>query len=74
MVRVFARGKAPKDLKAFIATISRDSGLTLEEWVIEIQKFDKSLHKGKNKKKEHKLILASRSDHTKRTNTSMSIV
>jgi hypothetical protein len=59
MVRVFVRDRAPKDLKAFIATISRDSGLTLEEWVIEIQKFDKSLHKGKNKKKEHKLILAS---------------
>ena len=45
MVRVFIRDKAPKDLKAYIATISRDGDLGIEDWVLEIQKFDKTLHK-----------------------------
>jgi hypothetical protein len=49
MVRVFIRDKAPKSLKAFIATISRDGDLGIEDWVLEIAKFDKSLHKGKDK-------------------------
>jgi hypothetical protein len=45
MVRVFIRDKAPVELKAFIATISRDGDLGIEDWVLEIQKFDKTLHK-----------------------------
>jgi hypothetical protein len=52
MVRVFIRDKAPSELKAFIATISRDGSLNLDDWVMEIQKFDRTLHKGESKSKK----------------------
>jgi hypothetical protein len=56
MIRVFIRDKAPPELKAFIATISSVSRLNLDEWTMEIQKFDRSLKKGKVKdKKEVKI-------------------
>jgi hypothetical protein len=55
MIRVFIRDKAPAELKAFIATISSVSRLNLDEWTMEIHKFDRTLHKGKGKeKKAHK--------------------
>jgi hypothetical protein len=50
MIRVFIRDKAPTELKAFVATISSvNSSLNLDEWTQEIQKFDRTLHKGKKK-------------------------
>jgi hypothetical protein len=52
MIRVFIRDKAPAELKAFIATISSVSRLNLDEWIMEIHKFDRTLHKGKGKEKK----------------------
>jgi hypothetical protein len=58
MIRVFIRDKAPAELKAFIATISSVSRLNLDEWTMEIQKFDRSLKKGKGKTKKGEVKIA----------------
>jgi predicted AAA+ superfamily ATPase len=58
MVRVFIRDKAPSDFRSFIATISRDKDMNLEDWVEEIASFAKQVEKDPKKvsKEERRLL------------------
>jgi hypothetical protein len=59
MVRVFIRDKAPSDFRSFIATISRDKDMNLEDWVEEIASFAKQVEKDPKKvSKEERRLLA----------------